>query len=104
MVGVLRTEPVLPLKLPDYELTTLDVTKEVVFHIGNQTAVGRIPILVYIPVRRSGQAAAVDRLVQARTLLLKATASAGVSTMQLAALRDLLEGALRDLRDERGPS
>ena len=35
--GHLRREPVLPVNLPDYELVTLDVRKEIVFHVGNQT-------------------------------------------------------------------
>lgn len=96
--GFLRREPVIPLALPDYELTTLDISKEIVFHVGNQTFVGKVPIMVYVPVNRSSRASAVDRLVEARGLLLKSAAAKEVTTADLAGLRDLIERALDDLR------
>ena len=96
--GFVRREPVLPLSLPDFELTTLDISKEIVFHAGNQTYVGKVPIFVYVPVNRSSRANAVERLVEARLVLIKAAAAKEVSTADLAALRDLIERALVDLR------
>lgn len=96
--GHMRREPVLPTHLPDYELQALDVKKEVVFHVGSQTVIGRVPVLVYVPVVRAGRANAVDRLVEARALLVKAAAAQQVTTADLAALRDLIEQSLSDLR------
>jgi hypothetical protein len=98
--GHLRRDPVLPVSLPDYELASLDVTKEVVFHIGNQTVVGHVPIMVYVPVNRVGRAQAVDRLIEARVILLKSAASSEVKMTDLAAVRDLLEQALTALRSD----
>jgi len=96
--GYLRRDPVLPVNLPDYELVTLDVRKEIVFHVGNQTLIGRVPVMAYVPVVRAGRARAMDRLIEARTILIKSAASAQVTTADLAAIRDLIEQATSDLR------
>lgn len=96
--GHLRREPVLPVNLPDFELVTLDVRKEIVFHVGNQTLIGRVPVMAYVPVVRAGRARAMDRLIEARTILIKSAASAQVTTADLAAIRDLIEQATSDLR------
>ena len=98
--GHVRREPVLPASLPDYELQSLDIQKEIVFHVGNQTVIGRVPVLVYVPVTRAGRSSAVDRLVEARALLVRSAASQQVTTADLAALRDLIEQSLSDLRSD----
>jgi hypothetical protein len=98
IVGHLRREPVLPLHLPDYELIELDIHKEAVFHVGNQTFIGRIPVLAYVPITRTGRATAVDRLIEARKILITSAASSRVTTADLAAIRDEIEQALDDLR------
>lgn len=95
---LIRREPVLPTALPDYELRTLDVSKEVVFHLGEQTFISKLPIMIYVPVHRAGRAQAVDKLVEARALLVKATAAREVTTADLGALRDLIEQSIADLR------
>lgn len=96
--GHVRREPVLPVNLPDYELVTLDIRKEIVFHVGNQTLIGRVPVMAYVPVTRAGRSSALDRLIEARAILVKAAASPQVTTADLAAIRDLLELAATDLR------
>jgi hypothetical protein len=101
--GHLRREPVLPINLPDYELVTVDVQKEIVFHVGNQTLIGRVPIMAYVPVARAGRARATDRLIEARAILVKAAASTQVTTADLAAIRDLIELATVDLRSDAAP-
>jgi hypothetical protein len=94
----IRREPVLPVSFPDYQLVELDLTKEVVFHVGNQTVVAKIPILAYIPVTRAGRASAVEHLAEARRILVTAAAGPQVTTNDLAAVRDLIEKSLSDLR------
>lgn len=99
VAGHLRSDPVLPVQLADYELATLQVTKEIVFQIGDQTAIGHLPVLVYVPTRKPVRVEVLARLLEARHLLVKAAAAAGVSAGDLAALRDLLERAIGDLRE-----
>lgn len=101
--GHVRREPVLPVNLPDYELVTLDVKKEIVFHVGNQTLIGRVPVMAYVPVVRAGRTSALDRLIEARSILVKSAASSQVTTADLAAIRDLIEQASTDLRSDATP-
>lgn len=94
----MRREPVLPVKLPDFELTTLDVSKEIVFHVGDRTFVSRVPVLVYLPVNRPGRAEAVDRLIEARAILVRSAAAGEVTTADLAGVRDMIEQAITSLK------
>ena len=97
--GLISSAPAIPLSLPDYELVSLDVKKKVIFHVRDQTVVGEIPILVYVPIARSGRLEAMDRLIEARAILIKA--AAGQPTGEdMNAVRQLLERALAALQKD----
>jgi hypothetical protein len=96
--GYVRTQPVLPKDLEDYELRTLDVRKEVIFHVGDRTVTATVPVFVYVPVARPARKQALELLSEARVILIEVAARKTAPTgLELAAVRDLIERSLRGL-------
>ena len=54
-------DPLLPAKIPGYELRTLDVSKPVLFNVNGSWVQASLPVFFYYPVSTPAQAAALLR-------------------------------------------
>ncbi len=57
--------PLIPLRIPGYELRTLDVTKSVLFQVGGSRVEVSVPIFLYYPVPGAAGAGPILRQTQA---------------------------------------
>jgi hypothetical protein len=91
-------DPVLPLRIPGYELRVLDRRKPVLFNVAGTRAESTLPIFVYVPTSDPGRAAGLLR--QAYDGLLKLGLKPEWTAAELQAVLANLDAAIHALETD----
>ena len=94
-------DPVLPLRIPGYELRTLDRKKAVLFNVSGAWVQASVPVFVYYPTNARDRGDALVRLREAYGSLLKLGRKPDWTAAELQGVIASLESSIHLL--EKGP-